>query len=159
MASSLPALTDLLLSRQLLIVTAESCTAGLVAKLLTDQAGSSQWFERGFVTYSNLAKQEMLGVSEGTLLAEGAVSEAVVIAMAAGALQHSAAHVAVAVSGVAGPHGGSVDKPVGSVWFAWGLRSGRQCQIARHFSGDRAAVREQAADYALGGLLEFLRDA
>ena len=152
----LAALTQQLLDRQLLVATAESCTAGLVAKLLTDMAGSSQWFERGFVSYSNLAKQQMLGVNEQTLQSHGAVSEQTVIEMATGALHNSSADIALAISGIAGPDGGSADKPVGTVWFAWAHQDGRCRQAVEHFDGDRASIRQQAAEYAIDGLLEFL---
>ena len=108
----------------LMLATAESCTGGGVAQAVTAIAGSSAWFERGFVTYSNQSKQQMLGVTEATLIGHGAVSEATVRAMVAGALQHGAAQVALAVSGIAGPDGGTPDKPVGTVWFAWGIRHG-----------------------------------
>lgn len=156
MLNSLESLTALLLERHLQIATAESCTAGLVAKLLTDQAGSSQWFERGFVTYSNDAKQEMLGVSGKILAQHGAVSEQTVKAMASGALAHSRANVALAISGIAGPTGGTPDKPVGTVCFAWADDAGRVQPVTQHFTGDRAAIREQAAAFAIAGMLEFL---
>jgi nicotinamide-nucleotide amidase len=151
-------LADYLLEQQLMVVTAESCTAGLVAKMLTDQAGSSRWFERGFVTYSNAAKQEMLDVSADLLAQQGAVSEAVVTEMCAGALQHSRSDVALAVSGIAGPDGGSPDKPVGTVWFGWRHQSGRHRQEMCVFSGNRSSIRQQSAEYAIDGLLNFLRD-
>ncbi|MDE2311380.1 MAG: nicotinamide-nucleotide amidohydrolase family protein, partial [Betaproteobacteria bacterium] len=114
----------LLKAQGLMLATAESCTGGGVAQAITDVAGSSAWFERGFIAYSNQAKQQMLGVSEATLNQHGAVSEATVREMAAGALQRSGAHVALAVSGIAGPDGGTPDKPVGTVWFAWGIKHG-----------------------------------
>jgi nicotinamide-nucleotide amidase len=155
----LKALTDLLVARGLMIATAESCTAGLVSGLLTEEAGSSQWFERGFVTYSNLSKQQMLGVSEQTIQQHGAVSQQTVREMARGAIQQSEADVALSISGIAGPDGGSDDKPVGTVWFAWADRDGRELQQRKHFSGDRAAVREQAAQYAIQGMLEFLQSS
>ena len=158
MDTPLQSLTALLLERQLVIATAESCTAGLVAKLLTDQAGSSQWFERGFVTYSNVAKQEMLGVAADTLAQSGAVSQQAVTAMASGALANSRANVALAISGIAGPDGGTPDKPVGTVWFAWVNDAGRAQQSMQIFPGDRQAVREQAAAYAIQGMLDFLND-
>lgn len=158
MSEDLKPLTDLLLKQGLVVATAESCTAGLVAKLLTDQAGSSQWFERGFVTYSNEAKQEMLDVAERTLLEQGAVSERTVIEMVQGALKNSRADVAIAISGIAGPDGGSVDKPVGTVWFAWVGKGWSGIQQMQVFPGDRAAVRQQAADHALRGLLDFLSE-
>ncbi len=142
-------------SRGLMLTTAESCTGGLIAAACTDASGSSTWFERGFVTYSNAAKTELLGVPEALINAHGAVSEAVVRAMAEGALAHSPAPCALAVTGVAGPTGGSADKPVGTVWLAWatpqGLFSERQ-----QFPGDRAAVRQATVLHALAGLLHRL---
>lgn len=140
--------------RRLLIATAESCTGGWVAQVITHTAGSSAWFERGFVTYSNAAKRELLGVSAATLLAHGAVSEAVADEMAAGALAHSTAGIALAITGIAGPDGGSPAKPVGTVCFGW-CRAGETPQTATmHFAGDREAVRRQAVIHALRGLLE-----
>jgi nicotinamide-nucleotide amidase len=155
--SYLSNLTTLLLERGLIITTAESCTAGLVSKLLTDQAGSSQWFDRGFVTYSNQSKQEMLGVQAQTLAQFGAVSKETVKEMAQGALHNSAAHVAVAISGIAGPDGGTGEKPVGTVWFAWADNTGRKHAEMKLFSGDRDSVRMQAAEYAIQGMFEFLQ--
>ena len=153
-------LGKLLLRLKLNLATAESCTGGWVAKLVTDVPGSSGWFERGFVTYSNAAKQEMLGVREPTLLEQGAVSHAVVVEMAEGALGHSYADIAVAISGVAGPDGGTPDKPVGMVWIAW-ARHGEPTEAeCHHFDGDREAVRLQSARTALQGLIHRLdRDA
>jgi nicotinamide-nucleotide amidase len=138
-------------------VTAESCTGGWIAKLLTDMPGSSAWFERGFVTYSNEAKRELLGVPNGLLVEHGAVSEPVVRAMAAGALSHGRGDLSVAVSGVAGPGGGSTTKPVGTVWLAWSGTGG--ATAARHclFKGDRDAVRRQAVAAALEGALARLQ--
>ena len=147
------ALGQCLLKNHLQCVTAESCTGGAVAAAITDTPGSSQWFDRGFVTYSNAAKQGMLGVSESILASQGAVSEAVVRAMAEGALARCSAHISVAISGIAGPDGGSLEKPVGMVWFAWAtqLHSTRvQCSL---LGGDRLAVRQQAVDIALKGLI------
>lgn len=139
-----------LLAARWRVVTAESCTGGGVASALTDVPGSSQWFERGYVTYSNLAKQQDLGVSGVTLEAQGAVSAAVVAEMAAGALRASGAELAVAVSGVAGPEGGTLDKPVGLVWFALARPAvGATHSEARQFPGDRAAVRLAAVARAL----------
>ncbi|HEY6096002.1 MAG TPA: nicotinamide-nucleotide amidase [Gallionellaceae bacterium] len=139
-----------------MLTTAESCTGGGVASAVTDIAGSSSWFDRGFVTYSNQAKSDMLGVSADTLMRFGAVSEATVREMVAGALRNSQAQVALAISGVAGPGGGTPDKPVGTVWFAWGLRDGST--IAHHhlLSGSRAAIRQQAVCIALQGVLALL---
>ncbi|MDP2693488.1 MAG: nicotinamide-nucleotide amidase [Gallionella sp.] len=143
-------------SHGLKLVTAESCTGGGVAQAITDVAGSSAWFERGFITYSNLAKQQMLGVSEATLSQHGAVSEAVVREMVAGALANSAAQVAVAVSGIAGPEGGTPDKPVGTVWFAWGIKHGAAHAQRHQINGNRAEVRAQAAHIALQGVIDLL---
>jgi len=143
-------------SHSLMLVTAESCTGGGVAQAITEVAGSSSWFERGFITYSNLAKQQMLRVSESTLKQYGAVSEATVRAMVEGALVNSAAQVALAVSGIAGPDGGTPDKPVGTVWFAWGIKSG-ETQAQRHYiAGDRAEVRAKAVIIALQGVINIL---
>ena len=147
-AAAVQAVADTLLRRQWMLATAESCTGGMVAAACTDLAGSSAWLERGFVTYSNAAKTQMLGVDADLVSTHGAVSEPVARAMAQGALQHSAAQIALAITGVAGPGGGSEAKPVGTVWFAfagpWGVHSEVQ-----HFGGDRAAVRQAAALHAL----------
>jgi nicotinamide-nucleotide amidase len=137
------------------LVTAESCTGGWVAQVVTAVAGSSAWFERGFVTYSNSAKQELLGVRTETLARHGAVSEETAREMALGALARSKADVAVAVTGVAGPSGGSPEKPVGTVCFAWADRRGA-CSEKRHFSGDRESVRRQSVVHALEGVLRTL---
>ncbi len=141
-----------------MLATAESCTGGWVAQAATSVPGSSGWFERGFVTYSNAAKQEMLGVREATLTAAGAVSEATVAEMAAGALERSRARVAVAVSGVAGPTGGTAAKPVGMVCFAWASPAGVRTET-RHFGGDRDAIRRQSVAVALEGVLACAREA
>jgi nicotinamide-nucleotide amidase len=140
------------------LATAESCTGGWIAKVVTDVTGSSAWFDRGFVTYSNRAKEEMLGVSPATLAAHGAVSEAVVREMAAGALARSGADVTVAVSGIAGPGGGTREKPVGLVWLAWAARDGAVRAEQRHFDGDREAVRAATVARALAGVAERLDD-
>lgn len=140
------------------LVTAESCTGGWIAKCITDIAGSSAWLERGFVTYSNDAKQEMLGVRADTLACHGAVSEPVVREMAAGALAHSCATVAVAVSGIAGPGGGTPAKPVGTVCFGW-ARTDRVEAETRRFQGDREQVRLQSVAHALRLLIAELMDA
>jgi nicotinamide-nucleotide amidase len=139
----------------LTIATAESCTGGLIAKCLTDNAGSSDYFDRGWVTYSNAAKHDELGVRLATIERHGAVSEAVALAMARGALRKSPARVSIAVTGIAGPAGGSADKPVGTVWIAWGLQREEGIQAyARlfRFRGGRNAIRRQAAVAALEGL-------
>jgi nicotinamide-nucleotide amidase len=146
---------DLLLKKQLRLVTAESCTGGLIAAACTDLAGSSAWFERGFVTYSNAAKTELLGVSERVLRRAGAVCGPVAQAMAEGALAHSHAQVAVAVTGVAGPSGGSPAKPVGTVWFGFAM-PGQVLTEKCHFDGDRAAVRQATVRHALERLVELL---
>ncbi|SAL85252.1 CinA domain-containing protein [Caballeronia arvi] len=140
---------------RLMLATAESCTGGMVATAITDISGSSAWFERGFVTYSNLAKIEMIGVPAALIEQHGAVSEPVAKAMAEGALRNSRAQVSIAITGVAGPAGGSEAKPVGTVSFAWSnrLHTGVETQ---HFKGDREQVRSQAAAHALRKLLEFL---
>ncbi len=135
------------------LATAESCTGGLIAAQCTELSGSSAWFERGFVTYSNEAKTEMLGVDAALIAQHGAVSQAVALAMAQGALKHSRADVAVAVTGVAGPTGGSPDKPVGTVWLAWAMRSGVAHAERRVWPGDRAAVRAATVQNALAGVL------
>ncbi len=167
-----------LLARGWMLATAESCTGGLIAAACTDLAGSSTWFERGFVTYSNAAKAQMLGVDAALIAQHGAVSEPVARAMAQGALQHAHAQVALAVTGVAGPGGGSADKPVGTVWFAWALPHGTPTSDAdarpagitakvpvqaamlhsevMHFVGDRAAVRQATLQHSLRRLLELL---
>lgn len=141
---------------RLMLATAESCTGGWVAQVCTAIAGSSEWFDRGFVTYSNRAKTEMLGVPSEALAAHGAVSEATARAMAEGALRHSGAQVSLAITGIAGPSGGTAEKPVGTVWFAWAAQ-GRTTRSERsRFDGDREAVRRQAVGHALEGLRVFL---
>lgn len=142
-----------LLERGEWLATAESCTGGWVAQSITAVAGSSAWFDRGFVTYSNAAKQDMLGVPEATLRRHGAVSEATARAMALGAIAHSRADWALAITGIAGPGGGSPEKPVGTVCFAWARRDGGCEAQTGCFAGDRAAVREQSVGHALRGLL------
>ena len=146
---------DALKARGRRLVTAESCTGGWVAMALTAIAGSSDWFERGYVTYSNEAKQEALGVSADTLRRHGAVSEETAREMAAGALARSHGQVALAITGVAGPTGGSADKPVGTVCFAWADGS-KILSETRRFEGDRESVRRQSVVHALHGVLELL---
>jgi len=145
-----------LLGKQLWLATAESCTGGWISQSITDVAGSSQWFDRGFVTYTNEAKQDMLGVSSQTLTQHGAVSEQTVIEMVQGALAKSRADVAVAVSGVAGPTGGTPDKPVGMVWLAWGMRGDAPVTQIEHYLGNRNEVRQQTVETALQGILKLL---
>jgi len=146
----------ILLKHQYKLATAESCTGGWIATTITAIAGSSQWFERGFITYSNAAKMEMLSVAEKKLAEFGAVSEATACQMAQGALQHSEAQVALSTTGIAGPGGGSRDKPVGTVCFAWALPDLEISSITQHFSGDREAIRKQAVIFALQQLLMIL---
>jgi nicotinamide-nucleotide amidase len=142
-------------ARGLVLATAESCTGGWIGETVTMISGSSTWYDRGFITYTNTAKQQMLGVQAATLEKFGAVSEATVREMAAGALAASGAQVAVAVSGVAGPTGGTPDKPVGMVCIGWALAGGAVRAETRHFAGDRAAVRRAAVIRALDGVLEL----
>lgn len=144
-----------LLARRWMLATAESCSGGLIAAACTELSGSSQWFERGFVTYSNAAKMQCLGVPPELIERHGAVSEPVARAMAEGAVRHSAAQVALAVTGVAGPGGGSPGKPVGTVWFGWRLAGGTHSEL-RQFTGDRAAVRAQTVRHALARLRALL---
>jgi nicotinamide-nucleotide amidase len=146
------ALASALQQRGWMMATAESCTGGMIAAACTDLSGSSQWFERGFVTYSNQAKMELLGVDAHTLQSDGAVSEAVARAMVRGALRQAPVQVAVAVTGVAGPTGGSAAKPVGTVWFGWNIHGTVTSQV-RLFTGDRAAVRAATVQHALAQLL------
>ncbi len=157
-ADVVAALADQLVARGWMVATAESCTGGGIAAACTDRAGSSAWFDRGFVTYSNAAKQSMLGVPAELIDAHGAVSEPVARAMAQGALTHSAAAVSVAVTGIAGPGGAVPGKPVGTVWFAWALREGRLWSECCCFEGDRAAVRAATVVHALQRLVQGLAD-
>ena len=140
----------------MMLATAESCTGGGVASAVTEIAGSSGWFDRGFVTYSNQAKIDMLGVSPDTLARFGAVSEAIVREMVDGALRRSQSQVALAVSGIAGPGGGTIEKPVGMVWFAWGIRDDVCVARLHQFAGNRAEIRAQAVRIALQGVCELL---
>jgi nicotinamide-nucleotide amidase len=139
------------------LVTAESCTGGGIAQAITMISGSSEWFDRGFVTYSNTSKEEMLGVAPHTLEEHGAVSEQTVREMADGALQYSRAQLAVSVSGVAGPTGGTPEKPVGTVWFAWATNDGVQA-ACHQLSGDRDAIRSKSIQIALQGVLNLLNE-
>jgi nicotinamide-nucleotide amidase len=149
-------LADLMLKKQYFLATAESCTGGLIAAACTDLAGSSQWFDRGFITYSNAAKMDMLGVDAALIKQFGAVSDQVAAAMAQGSVKHSAAQVSVAVTGVAGPTGGSVEKPVGTVWVGWCVGGQTTTELC-HFDGDRATVRALTVQRALQGLIERLQ--
>lgn len=145
-------------AKGLMLVTAESCTGGWAAEAVTSVSGSSHWYERGFITYTNIAKQEMLGVSADTLGHHGAVSEQTVREMVAGALRHSHAQIALAISGIAGPGGATPRKPLGMVCLAWGLESGEVRSETRYFSGDRRQVRRQAVEAALIGALALAND-
>jgi nicotinamide-nucleotide amidase len=146
----------LLLKNQLVLATAESCTGGGVATVITDIAGSSAWFDRAFVTYSNQAKMEMLNVSSRALELNGAVSEPVAVEMVLGALAHSAATIAVSISGIAGPSGGTENKPVGTVCFAWADHKGWLQVHTVHYQGDRRSIRDQAVTHALEELKRHL---
>lgn len=146
-----------LAARRMLVATAESCTGGAIAHALTETAGSSAWFDRGFVTYSNEAKEDQLGVTPRALRQHGAVSEAVAREMALGALAHSRSALALAVTGIAGPSGGSDDKPVGTVCFGWALEGGGATTETRHLDGDRRAIRLRAARHALEVALSIVR--
>ncbi len=148
-------LAQVLQERGWMLATAESCTGGLIAAACTDLSGSSNWFERGFVTYSDAAKQELLGVDAALIAQHGAVSEVVARAMAFGAVRHSGARVSVAVTGIAGPTGGTPQKPVGTVWFGFQV-DGQLSSETRHFEGDRAAVRTGTVRHALQRLLELI---
>jgi nicotinamide-nucleotide amidase len=151
-------LAEVLVAQGCKLATAESCTGGMIAAACTDLSGSSQWFERGFVTYSNEAKVDCLGVDAALINQHGAVSEMVARAMAFGAVRHSLAQASVAVTGVAGPTGGSKDKPVGTVWFGFHV-DGRLTSETCHFDGDRAAVRTATVQHALRRLLALLTPA
>jgi nicotinamide-nucleotide amidase len=151
------ALAGLLKDRGWMLATAESCTGGLIAAACTDLSGSSDWFDRGFVTYSYEAKTDLLDVPEDMLEAHGAVSEVVARAMAFGAVRHSRARVSIAVTGVAGPTGGSPDKPVGTVWFGF-MVDGRLSSELLRFDGDRAAVRAATVRHALQRTIDLIRD-
>ena len=158
MARLVEDLATALLARGWMLATAESCTGGLIAGACTDLAGSSNWLERGFVSYSNAAKSELLGVDAALIARHGAVSEPVARAMAQGALQHSKAQCALAVTGIAGPGGGSADKPVGTVWFAWATPDGVSSEM-QLFEGDRAQVRSATVQHSLTVLLRLVQAA
>jgi nicotinamide-nucleotide amidase len=149
-------LAGLLLQRGWMLATAESCTGGMIAAACTDRAGSSEWFERGLVSYSNAAKHDLLGVPEPLIAEHGAVSEPVARAMAEGSVAHSRAQCSVAVTGVAGPGGGSAAKPVGTVWFGWSVYGTTHSECVR-FDGDRAAVRQATVAHAVQRLIALIR--
>lgn len=145
-----------LCARGWLLATAESCTGGWVGELITALPGCSHWFERGFITYSNFAKTEMLGVTEETLAAHGAVSEETASEMASGALKHSRAQATLAITGIAGPEGGTPQKPVGLVCYGWALADGTLISSTCRLDGDREEIRSRAAAAAMRGLIELL---
>ncbi len=147
---------QVLLEKGLKMATAESCTGGWVAQAVTAVPGSSGWFDCGFVSYSNTAKQKMLGVDAEVLENSGAVSEKVVAQMAEGALRNSDANIAVAISGIAGPDGGTEDKPVGTVWLAWAIEGHPTVSCLSFFNGDRDDIRQQAVEQALEGIMAYL---
>jgi nicotinamide-nucleotide amidase len=149
-------LGEKLRARGWMLATAESCTGGWVGQLITALPGSSHWYERGFITYANIAKQEMLGVPAETLETHGAVSEETASAMAAGALKHSHAQVTLAISGIAGPGGGTPQKPVGLVCYGWALADGTLLSSTCRLDGDREEIRSRAVAAALRGLIELL---
>lgn len=148
---------ELLDTHRIMLVTAESCTGGWISQALTSVAGSSAWFDRGFVSYSNAAKSDMLGVPASLIEEHGAVSEAVALAMAKGAIERSLGHMSVAVTGIAGPSGGTEDKPVGTVWIAWGQKLGYAEAEQFAFRGGRRQVRIQTAVAALEGVVKRLK--
>jgi len=148
-------LSTKLRSMSMMLVTAESCTGGMIGAAMTDRAGSSAVFERGFITYSNDAKMELLNVPRQTLKDHGAVSPETVIAMAHGALNNSHAELAISVTGVAGPEGGSIDKPVGLVYIGYGMKHDAVHSAEHHFEGDRASIRQQTVEAALEHMIKF----
>ena len=147
-----------LVQQGLMLVSAESCTGGWLGHMVTSIAGSSAWYERGFITYTTISKQEMLGVSSKTLKQHGAVSEQTAREMAHGAVSRSHAQIAVSITGIAGPGGGTVEKPVGMVCFAWVRKDNHVRSETRHFTGDREAVRQQSVAVALQGMMTLLHD-
>ena len=149
-------LSNQLIKRRLSVCTAESCTGGLIAKSFTDVDGSSNWFESGFVTYSNNAKHKMLGIDKQLIQSSGAVSQPVVVAMAEGAISNSSAKISIATTGIAGPAGGTKEKPVGMVWIAWAAKNYTTQSQCFYFDGDRESVRNQAASAAIAGCVKFI---
>ena len=146
-----------LVQRGLMLASAESCTGGWLGQTMTSVAGSSTWYERGFITYTNISKSEMLGVSDATLAQYGAVSEQTAKEMALGTLARSHAQIAVSITGIAGPGGGTAEKPVGMVCFAWAMKDGLARSETRHFTGDREAIRRQSVVVALQGVSDLLQ--
>jgi len=156
MDSEIEKLVNQLVKRRMSVCTAESCTGGLIAKLFTDIDGSSNWFDCGYVSYSNDAKESMLGIKQSLIKKSGAVSQPVVAAMAEGAIKNSAAKIAIATSGIAGPDGGTKEKPVGMVWIAWAGKNYDNESKCFFFDGDRESVRNQAAKAAISGCIKFI---
>jgi nicotinamide-nucleotide amidase len=150
-------LAKTLLAKGWRLSTAESCTGGLVSASITALAGSSEWFERGYITYSNQAKSEDIDVSQNLIEEYGAVSDQVARAMALGAKQNSGSDIALSITGIAGPTGGSSEKPVGTVCFAWVLANDQMISETKHFEGNRQQIRQQACDFSLRKLLDLLR--
>jgi len=155
-------LAQLLLARGWKLALAESCTGGLVCATLTELSGSSEWFERGYITYSNQAKTQCLGVPAGLIESHGAVSEPVAVAMAQGAQRNAGVNVGVSITGIAGPTGGTAEKPVGTVCFGWAIPNATGERVTtsetKLFSGDRQSIRQQATEHALVGLLQLLKN-
>jgi len=151
-------LGHLLKEKQLILATAESCTGGALSKAVTDIPGASDWFNGGLITYSNIAKQQLLQIPESLLIEKGAVSKEVAQAMVSGVLANSDANIAIAVTGIAGPAGGSKEKPIGTVWFAFGLPKGQVEMVLKHFDGNRLSIRKQSVKFALEKLIELLEN-
>ncbi|MGC1854642.1 MAG: CinA family protein [Candidatus Aquirickettsiella sp.] len=151
-------LGDKLKQHHLQLVTAESCTGGQLAQTITSVPGASTWFERGFVTYSNLSKQQMLGIDESLFKRCGPVSEEIVLAMAKGALDKSSAHISIAITGIAGPDGGTEQLPVGTIWTAWVSKNAFSKTQCQHYTGDRLIIRYNAVEFALQTLLNLMKE-
>ena len=151
-------LGNLLIQRDFMLVSAESCTGGWVGQIITAIPGSSKWYDRGFITYSNLSKQEMLGVDERSLQEFGAVSQQIASEMASGAISHSCAHVSIAVTGIAGPGGATEGKPVGMICHGWAIKDGLVRNAVCFLEGDREAIRRQAVAIALQGAIDLIKD-
>ncbi|MFT5520999.1 MAG: nicotinamide-nucleotide amidase [Enterobacterales bacterium] len=145
-----------LVKRRLTICTAESCTGGLISKLFTDKPGSSEWFDCAFITYTNHAKKQMLGVKQSTLTSSGAVSQPTVSEMSEGAIKNSQSNISIATSGVAGPGGGSKEKPIGMVWISWSGKNYETVTECFYFDGDRDSIRFQAAKAAIKGAVKYI---
>jgi nicotinamide-nucleotide amidase len=149
-------LNNQLIKRRLTICTAESCTGGLISKLFTDKPGASEWFDCAFITYTNQAKKQMLGVKQSTLTNSGAVSQPTVLEMSEGAIKNSESNISIATSGVAGPDGGTKEKPIGMVWISWSGRNYETVSECFYFDGDRDSIRFQAAKAAIKGAVKYI---